>query len=77
MKYLFIILTIFLFSCNEDRIYHGKETTIYLHNGSGWSKSISSFTCDSVKMLSKSEAIYWVDGKQSKAYADYLTISRQ
>ena len=76
MKYLFIILTICLFSCNEDSP-HVKETTIYLHNGSGWSATTSSFVCDSVKMLSKSEAIYWVNGKQSKAYADYLTISRR
>ena len=75
MKYLFIILTICLFSCN-DSSSHVKETTIYLHNGSGWSATTSSFRCDSVKMLSRSEAIYWVDGKLSKVYADYLTISR-
>jgi hypothetical protein len=75
MKYLFIILTICLFSCNEPS-YHVKETTIYLHNGSGWSATTSSFRCDSVKMLSKSEAIYYVGGKELKVYADYLTISR-
>jgi hypothetical protein len=75
MKYLFIILTFCLFSCNENT-NHVKETKIYLYNGSGWGKSITTLSCDSAKMLSKSEAIYWINGHESKVYADFVTIGR-
>ena len=77
MKYLFIILTVCLFSCNESSS-HVKETEIYLHNGTGWTSTSSYLKCDSATMISTKEAIYWVGGKQSKVYAtDFLTISRQ
>jgi len=75
MKKIIIILTFALFSCN-DNTNHVKKTTMYLYNGSGWNKSVVPFECDSVKMLSKSEAIYWVNGFESKAYAELITISR-
>lgn len=70
-----IIVTFFLFSCNVNT-ESLRETKVYLHNGSGWSQSITTLTCDSAKMLSKSEAIYWVNGFESKVYADFVTIGR-
>lgn len=73
MKYLFIILTICLFSCNESSS-HVKETQITLYGETGqWSTLI----CDSATMVSKNEAVYWVNGFRGNVIAtNYLTISR-
>ena len=65
MKYLFIILTICLFSCN-DYTPHAKEIRIVLHEDFS---NYSSFVCDSATMLSKKEAEYWINGYKGKVMA--------
>jgi len=70
MKYLFIILTICLFSCNESSS-HVKKLNLFIHNGSTfWDASTAIIECDSATMLSSKEAIVWINGTKSKVYSD-------
>lgn len=65
MKYLFIILTICLFSCNDSRD-HVNKIRVCLHEDN---VNYASFVCDSATMVSKTEAIYWLNGYQGKVIA--------
>ena len=71
MKYLFIILTICLFSCSE----HKQQMHITIYSPMG---GYSYLECDSASMVSTTEAIYWVNGYKGKVIAtSYLTINRE
>lgn len=73
IKATLLILTICLFSCN-DNTHHVKETRITLNEIGGWYETI---ICDSATMLNEREAEYWVNGFKGKVFAtSYITISR-
>lgn len=74
IKYTYIgLLIVGLFSCSQTQIvkepdkYKWKLTCYYDNN---WSHT--TVKCDSLQMISISEAIVWVDGKKTKIVGDEL-----
>lgn len=60
-----MLAVVFCVGCsNEAPKQNVKKYTLSIHNGHGWSAGSSTIDCDSFKMVSTKECIFWNDGKQ-------------
>ena len=67
MKKLITILSIAILSLTSC---DNREFKLIVTNGSGLSYTETWLYCDSVQMISTTEADVWIDGKKMKIYAD-------
>lgn len=67
MKKLITILSITLLSLTSC---DNREFKVIITNGYGLSYTETWLYCDSVQMISTTEADVWIDGKKMKIYAD-------
>ena len=67
MKKLITILSITLLSLTSCQ---NREFKVIVTNGSGIYTTETWLYCDSVQMISITEADVWIDGKKMKIYAD-------
>lgn len=62
-------------SCNFNKVPEKKfPYYVVITNGSGYDFNQSVVYCDSVSMISKTEAISWVNGSKMKIFADGIFI---
>lgn len=58
-KTIFLLSTVFLCAGCDN---HSKRYSLNTHQGSGWNYSSASIVCDSFKMISTKECIFWNGG---------------
>ena len=66
---ILILLALILTSCNkEQKVVNQKRFTLHYSVGNGWDYITSKIECDSFKMISEKECIYYVDGIKREHY---------
>lgn len=72
---LYILLTAGLLSCStEEKEPRKEQWYLYSYYDNGWSRT--AMKCDSLQMISKTEAFIWVDGKKHKIVGEELRPTR-
>lgn len=71
LLYLVLVAVIFI-GCESRKIT--KPLTLVSTNGSGWSMTSSYLRCDSVQMVSTTEAYVWIDGSKMKVVAENVRV---
>jgi hypothetical protein len=72
MRTLLFFILITLVSCSTGL---PRKYRVFVSNGSGWGKSATYIDCDSATMISKTEAIIYIDGHTSHIYAEGILLS--
>lgn len=73
IKICIILLAVALISCSKPTVKN-RPLSLVSVNGSGWERTTSYLKCDSVQMVSTSEAYAWVDGVKMKIVAEKLRV---
>lgn len=69
---LVAVVVLGLFSCDRSET-HKRSYILTKSDDNGWSMG-ARIMCDSVTMVSETEAIYWVDGIESKLIGKRINI---
>ena len=70
-KFLIILPLLTLISCYKETTT--RKYTVTKSDDGGWSMG-ANIKCDSVTMISDTEAYYWVDGQKSKLIGKRISV---